>query len=190
MPRKKFGNASLDKPMKVKSQLPFSLLNQKEIDEKNKKIRIDNALKCSKEAAEKLMALLTHYKIDKENSERWFNLSFALAMEFVPGFKVVTDNRKTKPNKWTLLRYATLYFSVELEKKLRPNQTYSWICNHLTKEGNLWEGEKNLHPRYCESKESGLVRLLINAGTKIDKKICDELINLMKDKEMKKSYGI
>ncbi len=190
MPRKKFGNTALDKPIKEKAQIPFSLLNYEEINEKNKKIRMKNALKYAEESIAKLVVLLNHYKIDKENPERWFELSFALAREYIPGFKVVTDSRKTKPNKWTPLRYAALYSSVEVEKKLRPKQTYGSICSYLSRNSDPWKGIKNLHPRYCESKESGLIRLLTNSGVKIDEKIRDELINLMKDKEMKKSYGI
>lgn len=185
MPRKKLGN-TLDKPIKTKAPIPFSLINYEEIERKNKKILIENVVLCSKESVKKLAALLDHYKIDKMSNDRWFFLSLALAKEYVTGFKVIPDKIKTKPIKWSPLKYAALYLEVEMEKKLKKKHTYSSICAQLSRNSEMWKGEKNLQKRHSESKDTALVRALMSAKILPEKVLYDDLINLIKSREVQK----
>lgn len=186
MPRKRFSNASLDKPIKVKSFNPPSLINSDKIAAENRKIAKENFLKCVKDSTEKLGVLCEHYGISKEDPNRWFSLSFALAGEYVPGFKVISDKRKTKPNKWTLEKYAALYFAVGLEKEFNPKLTISAICKRLNRSSVFWKSEKSLHKRYSEAVESWLVRMLLNSGARPNKRLCDDLVKLAESRKMQK----
>ena len=77
MPKKKFGS-TLDKPIKIKALIPFSVINQGKIMEQNSEIKKKNTKRVLTERVKKLCLLLDRYKIDKVDEARWFKLSLGL----------------------------------------------------------------------------------------------------------------
>lgn len=64
----------------------------------------------------KLRLLLDSYSISPNDHDKWERLSMALAMEYVPGFKLTTK-RKGAPEKWTPALRLKLFNDVSSTKK-------------------------------------------------------------------------
>ncbi|MGB1076681.1 MAG: hypothetical protein ACPG05_00085 [Bdellovibrionales bacterium] len=109
------------------------------------------------ERVRKLGLLFDHYNIDKQDPDRWFHLSFYLADNHVPGFKVEEDNVGGAPVIWDDLRLALLYFQVQ-EKTQENSRSISWACKELAK--GRRETKSTLENRYIEAKENNLVCLI------------------------------
>lgn len=141
-----------------------------ELQEKHKKsrrnIQADNALNLTKQAAEKLGLLLEHYEIDKNDPDRWFLLSLALARNHVTGFQIKEDGSAGRRVVWNENKLVVLYFEVVQlikSKNREPQYGISWACAQLVKRPEWRNFEaKTLQTKYSEAKKSGLVRLLID----------------------------
>jgi hypothetical protein len=74
---------------------------------------------------EKLEALLGHYRIPKSAEDRWLILSFLLAVDFVPGMRVVDRlPRRARPReKWGQELQYCLCPEIDHIRALKPHRT-------------------------------------------------------------------
>jgi hypothetical protein len=121
--RKPFGNAKLDK-----MQGPLPQLSIIAPDKKNK-LRIDNTIQT-------LHELLKHYKILKDDPEKWFLLSLNLANDYVPAMHF--SKKKGRSDKWSWNEELALYSLVNWIKvtkgdqsKLIPQSIKKYIKNSI-----------------------------------------------------------
>lgn len=61
---------------------------------------------------EKMLELLSFYKIETTDPERWFALAFNLALEHVPGFRLDRRRKAGAPLEWDGMMLARLNFEV------------------------------------------------------------------------------
>ena len=174
-PKRKFAGL-LAKPIQMPRQpLPRGITV---LDDESEHARIkadsdealqQNAKDAAGKAAKKMPVLLAHYDISPNGAECWYALALRLAMDFVPGFRVVSPGlHKT----WTLDQLAHLYYDIERTRhyldvngtrteRKRPLSTMS-ACEHLQKSVEPWKGTraKTLANRYLEAQASPLVVLV------------------------------
>lgn len=92
--------------------------------------------------------LLQKYEIS-EGEDQWFELSLALAREYVPGFKMEVGPRGRKI-KWTQEKLRQLYDDVQDKMQSSGKDSESWACKQLTKKYEEKYG--TLSRRYKEAK--------------------------------------
>lgn len=71
--------------------------------------------------------LFDHYNIDATDKDKWFELSYELALEFVPGFQYEKGARGA-PKKWTKELLNNLLTSVECYLKKHPDHSAMAAC--------------------------------------------------------------
>lgn len=86
---------------------------------------------------EKFELLAKHYGIDAPEPGRYFALALALATEFVPGFKIVSEPTKGRgrSRKWTSSTYTELLADVEKLKRDCPDDQRKAIRRYLNNTG-------------------------------------------------------
>jgi len=103
---------------------------------------------------EMLIVLLKHYNIGIRDDDRWLQLSYELAYEYIPAFKYEAQKRGRKI-KWTPETEQQLIEHVTKQKKVKPKHSILNACEELIK-NKLYAGIKatTLHNRYKKIKAS------------------------------------
>jgi hypothetical protein len=125
------------------------------------KWRYQSAFKAGAESLKKLSLLLKHYEIPEDDSERWFSLAFALALDFVPGFAIDTRKPAGRRAEWDDIRLCSLWFEVGSLRRSNPKLSVSAACARIAKRPD-WKSltGSTLRQRYeTEAKNSVLVSM-------------------------------
>lgn len=116
-------------------------------------------LKCGN----RLKALKDYYEIKDNAPDGWFELSWKLACDYVPGFQHETRKKPGAKQKWAPINYICLYIDVEetRETKLSNGKklTVGEACKVLSKDGK-YKGIKGLRQRYYEAKAMEQIKAL------------------------------
>lgn len=119
--RKPLGNPKLDK--KKKPLPPVSLLEAE-------KGQAQNTLTELKTKLETLNELLQHYKINRDDENRWFMLSLRLADDYVPAMH--HEKKRGRQSEWSWEDELALLAIIELTKK-QKSCPYSYIYENISK---------------------------------------------------------
>lgn len=139
---------------------------QKEVAEYNKK----NMAFISCEAIKKLQLLKTHYDIDGDDRDAWYQVATDLAMNHVPGFAVEVEGSVGRKTKWNFILHAKLYFDVlkhtgeSFDKSLIETACYKLIeqepwCSMLIGKGYMPPSAKVLQNHFAQARKSPLVSM-------------------------------
>jgi hypothetical protein len=109
----------------------------------------------------KMLFLLDHYRIGRDDHDKWHRLAFALARDFVPGFSFVLPQPVGAPMTWGVLELAELF--LDIESRVDEGQSAMDACRALLRNSDGgWRyprcrSVKTLYRRYQEAKASQLV---------------------------------
>lgn len=98
--------------------------------------------------------LLQEYEIS-EGENQWFELSLALAREYVPGFQMEAGPRGRR-KKWTREKLRQLYDDVQAKVQSSKGKSANWACMQLTKEYDTEHGA--LYSQYKKAKQKFTTR--------------------------------
>lgn len=123
-----------------------------------------------KEWLEKMALLLSHYKIDADDPERWFALSLHLAIDHVPGFKLDEKKKSGAPLDWDGWTLARLNFEVSDLMARNVDMTIEAACETILSDsarrrsypigtGGKPVSTSTLMRRYHSSQNNPLVRM-------------------------------
>jgi len=109
-----------------------------EFKKKSDKYLVKSTFYCATESIKKMMELLEHYEIDKNDlNNRWYLLAHRLATDHVPGFRVEQKKESGRPQEWDVVSLAILYCDVKDVKREREEKGLSAkmtdICQILSK---------------------------------------------------------
>jgi hypothetical protein len=111
----------------------------------------------TQQAMQTLELLLDYYKVQRDK-DQWHKLSVFLALDFVPGMKVVTEPVKMgRPGEWKGVKGLRLFNEVELIKNERKRGARDAIHILITRHPDEWgmykgKKERQLVSRYSEVK--------------------------------------
>jgi hypothetical protein len=108
--------------------------------------------RVSAKQAQKLDLLFEWYQIDKKATDRWLQLSIALALAHVPGMKVIERSRSPKPSFWKDGGFRALVEGVD-RIRLNGNMTIPQAIEQLKKENpDQWQKRTSLESRLTEAR--------------------------------------
>ena len=160
----------------MQSPLPMRSLIDESGRSKDTIARLTNYIKTLDE-------LLTHYKIDKSDSGRYFLLSLHLAFAYVPAMHFQKSRGAKK--KWGFDDQLALYALIEFRKKIDPRKPImsvkheNSICHEvkeLSKGSKLYELVKNIEPKKIEEY---YLKFKKSEGLKLILKILPESIEVL-----------
>jgi hypothetical protein len=105
-------------------------------------------------AAEKMLLLFKHYKIDPSDEQSWQKLAFSLAFEHVPGLKLAFRPKPGRKPTWKTGLGDELVRAVEDVKSRTGKRTKDAIAKLKEESGGTWGRftVENLGARYREAK--------------------------------------
>ncbi len=159
------------KPRGIAAKILFPEATDNYQEDSNKWLG-ESTLNVISDQLPKLMLLMDHYDIQRDDPERWFLLSLSLARNHVPGFRVEEKNQDGRKKEWDVAKDTFLYLCI-IEKiytgKLDASKTISWACEQLAKD-SFWKNagctKKTLQNRYAQAEKSVLSQIYINAINK------------------------
>jgi hypothetical protein len=123
-------SGALDTPFDELKLAFGAVLSQASIDRVRKQIE-----QRQSEKTDKLYKLCDHFEIDRNDPQKWFRLSLALAEKHVRGFQ---ERRKPgAKTKWTPFRKWELKLAVDQkinEAGKRGGTSVTWVCRILAKQ--------------------------------------------------------
>jgi hypothetical protein len=114
---------------------------------------------------EKMLLLLDHYRIDRDDPERWFALAFSLAMDHVEGMKIAQKPKDPgAPREWGELKLARLYFEID-DIRRESGLSISDSCEEILGDHNRWKHypkctRATLVRRYHEAQSDPFIKML------------------------------
>jgi len=140
-------------------------------------------------AIKKLGLLFDWYGIDKKNEDRWFNLAFRLAIDYIPGFS--TAKPPGRHNEWDDFRLLKLNWEVKKVQKEKGQYSAQDACRLLAKRPNEYsQTQRTLYNRFIESNKSDFQKFLdnISENTNLSPSKIDTLVKeLFASKEKQSS---
>lgn len=124
---------------------------------------------------EKMNLLLSHYRIDRDNPERWFGLALCLAIDHVPGFEPVKRKKPGAKLDWDGVTLARLNFQVSGLIASRQSASIRAACETILADSNLRRAYPigpngkpvsvpTLMRKYHDSNKDPLVKMLQRIG--------------------------
>ena len=142
----------------LKEPIPYypmavALLAHGEDADKQKKIWQTACNDLTKKRAEKLLMLLEYYRIEQSDPNAWLGLAYRLALDFIPGMKIVENaRRRGAPPKWPGTDGIELIAGVEKVAKERGKGNSDAIRIMIRRNPGRWGkySPETLEARYYE----------------------------------------